>query len=648
MDFRNRKFFIGYKLICFVIIILCTALPVHAHEEHCILIISSYNPDTRNTTQNISEFIDEYKLLGGQSSIIIENMNCKSLSEAYRWKKRMTQLLRKYSNEHKPNLILILGQEGWASYLGQPDELVSDIPVLCGMVTRNAISLPDTIIDTKEWQATSIDLYNLGRKKDNIGGFFYEYDVQANIDLILKLYPKTEHIALLTDNSYGGLSIQAYVSEEIGKMGGLNFITLDGKKNDIYDINRQIKELPENTAILLGTWRVDVNDGYYVRNATYSMMLANPDIPAFSLTSIGLGHWAIGGYIPLYRSIGKDLAQEAFKLERKMKPSGIQFIPNQYQLDAKKVIENNIDIKGLKLPIHIVNEEPGLFANNKFEIALAFAGFLLLFLLTILYFFIRTNRLKNRLLILLEKQKESEHLLLEAKNKAEESDRLKSAFLANMSHEIRTPLNAIVGFSNILATADTESERNEYIQIINSSNELLLQLINDILDIAKIEAGTLEFNETEVNINKLLSDIEQSSRIKINKNLCISFLQTKEECILKIDGNRLSQVIINFINNAIKFTEEGSIVFGYERSSDNGIKFYVTDTGCGIDENKKKLIFNRFIKLNNFVQGTGLGLSICEMIVKKLNGKIGVDSQPGKGSTFWFILPENIIISYYN
>ena len=211
-----------------------------------------------------------------------------------------------------------------------------------------------------------------------------------------------------------------------------------------------------------------------------------------------------------------------------------------------------------------------------------------------------------------------------------------------MRHEIRTPLNAIVGFSNLLTTAENEEERDEYINIISSNNELLLQLINDILDVAKIEAGTLEFIDSEIDINALLSDIEQSSRLKAPEGVQISFVEKMPYCIIMSDKNRLAQVITNFINNAIKFTKEGSIRFGY-RHKDDKLLFYVRDTGCGIEPEKKDLVFNRFVKLNSFAQGTGLGLAICQMIVKKMGGEIGVESQLGKGSTFWFTLPDTVI-----
>lgn len=226
--------------------------------------------------------------------------------------------------------------------------------------------------------------------------------------------------------------------------------------------------------------------------------------------------------------------------------------------------------------------------------------------------------------------------------KVKEADKLKSAFLANMSHEIRTPLNAIVGFSGLLAVTENMEDKEEYINIINSNNDLLLQLINDILDLAKIEAGTLEFVDSDVDVNQLFSDIEQSSRLKAQDGVQVCFVEKIPNCILRTDRNRVSQVITNFINNAIKFTTQGSILFGYRRRDDE-LYFYVKDTGCGIAKDKIGQVFTRFVKLNSFVQGTGLGLSICQMIIKRLGGDIGVESEQGKGSTFWFTLPYSIL-----
>ncbi len=241
----------------------------------------------------------------------------------------------------------------------------------------------------------------------------------------------------------------------------------------------------------------------------------------------------------------------------------------------------------------------------------------------------------------ISRRKLEEQALIEAKVKAEESDRMKSAFVSNMSHEIRTPLNSIVGFSRILVSnpdLDDESKA-QFSEIIESNNQLLLQLINDVLDLSKIEAGTLNFVYTDTDINILLSEIEQSMRLKVDKsNIKISFKEKFPECVVHTDRNRVAQVLYNLMNNAIKFTSQGEIVLGYQMK-ENLLYFYVQDTGCGIPKDKQSSIFDRFIKLDSFTQGAGLGLSISASIVYKLGGKIGVDSEEGVGSTFWFTIP---------
>lgn len=238
-------------------------------------------------------------------------------------------------------------------------------------------------------------------------------------------------------------------------------------------------------------------------------------------------------------------------------------------------------------------------------------------------------------------RKKMEIDLLQSKEKAEESNRLKSAFLANMSHEIRTPLNAIVGFSHILASGEEEADsREEYLNIIDNNNTLLLQLINDILDLSKIEAGTLEFTYTPVDLNAMLRELQASARLKAAKGVDVIFDEQLPECVILTEKNRLRQVVGNLLNNALKFTSQGSIRIGYRLQPDGFLRFHVHDTGCGIPRDKVGAVFERFVKLNNFVQGTGLGLAICQSIVKQLGGEIHVESQEGKGAEFWFVIPH--------
>lgn len=235
--------------------------------------------------------------------------------------------------------------------------------------------------------------------------------------------------------------------------------------------------------------------------------------------------------------------------------------------------------------------------------------------------------------------KETERKLIAARDKAEELDRLKSAFLANMSHEIRTPLNAIVGFSSLLTETEDMKDRKQYMAIVQENTELLLQLISDILDLSKMESGAFEFVKSDTDVNLLCSEIIRSLRMKVPAGVELVFEECLPGCHVWADKNRLNQVISNFINNALKFTFSGSITLGYYRQTDGYLRFYVRDTGMGIPKNKIKKVFDRFVKLNSFVHGTGLGLSICKSLVEQMGGTIGVESEEGEGSCFWFTYP---------
>ena len=234
--------------------------------------------------------------------------------------------------------------------------------------------------------------------------------------------------------------------------------------------------------------------------------------------------------------------------------------------------------------------------------------------------------------------KNAELEIVEARIRAEESDKLKSAFLANMSHEIRTPLNAIVGFAKLIGEVETEEEKQQFIDIIDVNSELLLQLINDILDISKIEAGTLEFRFRPMNLNDLCRSELEVHKPRVKPGVELVFEERVANVEIVCDQNRLAQVISNLLNNAGKFTEEGEIRFGFDLK-DGCVEFFVQDTGMGIPPEKARNIFDRFVKLNDFAAGTGLGLAISKMIVEKLDGTIGVDSEPGKGTRFHFSIP---------
>lgn len=609
--------------------------------EHPVLIISSYNPDARQTSGNIYDFMEEFERLGGKAPIALENMNCKSFSESPQWKSKMAEILDKYEGKRAPVLLVLIGQEAWAAYLSQADSIRGKFPVLTSLASRNAIILPDDSVNLKTWMPDAVDFFNDFTDSSVKAGFVYEYDVEANINLIKHLYPNTKNIAFVSDNSYGGVSLQAHVVAEMKKHPELNLILLDGRTNTIYTISDKLHELPPNTALLMGTWRVDMYDGYFMRNATYTMMEAAGDVPTFSISSVGIGYWAIGGVTPSYRPLGKDMAYQAVRLLQGADSDRIEVevIPNKVMMDSKIVKEKRLDLSFIHQPIEMVNENPSFYEQYKYHIWTVATILVVLSagLFVSLYFYYHTKKLKDEL-------QESESALRDAKDRAEESSRLKSAFLANMSHEIRTPLNAIVGFSDVLASGgSSEDEQQGYVDIIKTNSDLLLRLINDILDVSRLEADRVTFTFEECDVVPLCQRVLASvSQARKSENEFI-FECDRESMDMRTDTQRLQQVIINLLSNADKFTRNGKITLGLKvDDKQREVLFSVSDTGTGIPLEKQKLVFERFEKLNEYVQGTGLGLSICKLTVEKWGGKIWVDPGYTDGARFVFTHPLDI------
>lgn len=607
-------------------------------DNRPVLIISSYNPDAHQTSSNISDFIEEFKHLGNKHVIALENMNCKSFSESPRWRARMKRLLGKYTGKTKPVLIVLIGQEAWAAYLSLGDSVRKDIPALSALSSRNVVLLPTSDVDLKTWQPESADFFTDFPDSPIKDGFVYQYDVAANIKMIKKLYPQTKNIAFISDNSYGGVSLQAHVVKEMRRFPELNLILLDGRVNTIYTISKKMHELPENTALLLGTWRVDMNDGYFMRNATYAMMEAAPRLPAFTLTSIGLGYWAIGGVVPAYRDLGKEMARRAVRLlsDSLNVREAIDIIPNETVLDHQLIEKENLNVSSIAGRVRYVNLSPSFYEQYKYRIwgAVVAFVFLMLALFASLFFYYHTKRLKDEL-------QESEGALREAKDRAEESSRLKSAFLANMSHEIRTPLNAIVGFSDVLSAGDSsEEDQRSYFEIIKSNSDLLLRLINDVLDVSRLEADHINFAWERCDVVQVCRQVLVSVAQAHRSTNWFSFECELESVELRTDIQRLQQVIINLLSNADKFTNNGHITLRIEVDKSSKLAFFsVTDTGCGIPLDKQEKVFERFEKLDEYMQGTGLGLSICKLTVEKWGGKIWVDSHYTEGARFIFTHP---------
>ena len=624
------------------LLLCCALLPAllraqAPQERESILIISSYNPDTRRMSGFIAEFERNIMASGIPCDIYVETLECKSSNDAPIWMSQTENMISRYENKGL-RAIVLLGQEAWASFVSL-GHIPKDVMCFCCYVSSNGIVLPPPEDSLGMWLPPSINYMNMTDSLNNVGGMLNKYDVRRNIELVRSLFPEAENIAFISDNTYGGISLQALVREEMKNYPDMNLVLVDSREGDDA-MHETYASLSHRSAAILGTWRVGRDGEYLMQRSLNDLVQFNPRIPVFSISQIGIGDVAVGGYVPKYENAASVIASQIKEYYASGKIDGTHFrlTDGQYLFDSRKLKE--LKIAEYALPKGSVVEDTVAAKLSKYShyIELLVAGIVLLVLLLVFVaaLFLRTRRLKRTL-------EEREGQLVVAREKAEESDMLKSAFLATMSHAIRTPLNAIIGFANLLTCDDvpfSETERQEYSRLITANGDQLLRLISDILDLSKIESNTMEFCFGEHSLHTLLSDIYQSQLLTMPPQVELRLELPQADTTIRTDASRLKQVVNNLINNAAKFTDKGNITFGYRTADGAGeVELFVRDTGKGISQEHLSRIFERFYKADSYVKGVGQGLSICRTLTELLGGEISVVSAPGEGTCFKIVHP---------
>lgn len=542
----------------------------------------------------------------------------------------VTHLRQKYPEP--PTAIVMIGDPGWIVCRELFDDVWKDVPVV---VTNARDRLPaslDILLSHAPLTESNSVSAEEWRREYNITSLKQHYYVKETVDLIYKLIPDMERLAFISDDRYISEETRGDVKEAVEEnFPDLRLELLSTTQLSTEMLLDTLRSYKPNTGLIYYSWfeSHNENDNNYLFDHIQEIITNFTPSPLFLLSPENLSNNTFaGGYYVSTESFCDSLLE---LLDRILNGEQARNIPGRVGGKGNTYlcypVLQTYNIPSSRYPDDAVYiNEPQTFFRQYWVEIISCSAFLLLLVLAIVYYIRILRKAYGR--------------LSEAMEKAEQANLLKSAFLANMSHEIRTPLNAIVGFSNMLPDIEDRAEMREYADIIETNTDLLLQLINDILDLSKIEAGTFDFYPSWIDVNQTMEEIEQSMRLRLKSDdVTFAFTERLPDCLFYIDKNRLMQLLVNFVTNAIKFTQAGSIRMGYRMKDAGTIYFYVSDTGCGMSPEQCEHVFERFVKYNPFIQGTGLGLSICHTIVERLGGEIGVDSEEGKGSTFWFTLP---------
>ena len=540
------------------------------------------------------------------------------------------QLRRKY--DVPPRLIVFIGDPGWIVCRELFDDVWKDVPVIITNARDRLPATLDILLSHEELtESNTVPAYEW-RKGYNVTTLGQVYYVKETIGLMRQLMPDMKRLAFISDDRYISEAVRGDVEQAMtGSFPELAFEQLSTRNISTEMLLDTLKSYDKTTGLIYYSWFETHNqdDNNYLFDHIQEIITRFVHSPLFLLAPEDLSNNTFaGGYYVSVESFGDSLLQLIHRvLEGEFPrdiPPALGGKPAAY-LCYPAFQSYDIPVSLYPKEAVYINLPVSFFEQYKKEI-----------LMTVVLLLVVVSAVGYYIHIL----KRAHQRMKEAQLKAEEANQLKSAFLANMSHEIRTPLNAIVGFSNLLSMVEDKEEMLEYAGIIETNTELLLQLINDILDMSKIESGMYDFHVTQVDANQLMSEVEQVARLRIRTDeVSLSFAERLPQCVFHTDKNRLIQVLTNLVVNAIKFTSQGEIQIGYRLQDAHTLYFYVSDTGCGMSAEQCEHVFERFVKYNTFIQGTGLGLSICKMIIEKLGGEIGVQSESGKGSVFWFTLP---------
>lgn len=631
-----------------VVIFMLVAYSEALYSANRVLLISSYGTDYQwsNTIMDAigQQLNEEYPTI----EISKEFLSSELLEDADMWGDKISVLLRNYQKK-PPLAVVLISDEAWMAYRNANLGTLKNVPILLCGVKPHSISAQDFIHKKDTLALSDFTPTTELMKKYNATGILREMNVPGYLTLMNKMITGLNRFVFITDSRFYGVYTRLFLEQESAKRyPEIPVEYIDARYVDTDSLLNRLSDVPSTAGVLLTSWLTGEYGFEYSKDYVYSQMENILNTPIFITNNIGMDKgYFVGGYFNNSAFWGNKTAEILLKVINGENVSSIKpqiLHDDECQISWKVLNHYKLDSSRLPAKFSYCDAPESFFVTYKYYII----GVLAVFLIFLVFYFytlrsnIRLHHAQKQLLKSVEETKISNLKLEKTKSeltvalrKAEESDRLKTAFLANMSHEIRTPLNAIVGFSGVIDEVDKD-ERAEYVELIQRNSDLLLQLLSDILDLSRIEAGMLEFSFSPVDALGACSNVVSSLQSKCKPGVRLFLNESVTSMPLHTDPNRLMQILINLVNNAMKFTSEGSIEVGYRSFDVDKVEFYVKDTGVGMSKDKLSAIFERFTKLNSYVEGTGLGLSICKTIVEALGGEIGVESEEGVGTCFWF------------
>lgn len=626
---------ISFRILAVVIAAAAIAWPADAQEsadgqeDGGVLIITSFNPETRPMHQNLQAFTETFNRLGNKTPVSVETLNALGLGETDEWIDRMKSIFDDYEGKRKPSVIVLLGQEAWSTFISLEDPRMTDVPTMVALVSRNIIKLPteEEVANIARWDPPVLDLRTDFSHLNLVGGYAYEYRLRENMALLKRLFPATRNVAILTDNTFGGLNMYAHFRAQMDNYPEYAALYIDGRRLDVRQAADRISRLPNYTVLLAGTWKVDRSNDFSTMSTLPILQAANPSLPVLTVSNVGMGEWAAGGYTPVYGVFGDELAQDVhdYLSTGEMRP--VTMVPNHYTFDVSRLHELKIPTSTLPAGAELINDSMPHLPKKMSPLLLAviglgIAGIIIVGLTAAL---IHLHRSRSRVRQELERSQRHEQ---QARRNRESS----RALSRHLFRELQIPLMTIAEFCRMIDDTTTDPTAKTSSKVATAAaDELLLTTHSALLLLDTPEA--IEETPTETTIGNLCDNAAALALGTKSASVSFQITPTGRNKRVKLPVDFTTAAIARILHNAFKFTPEGDVTLACRVSSDGTrLEVSVSDTGDGIDPKIKDCLGERFKVGRHSRAGVGLGLAVAKTLADFTGGLLKAESLPEGGT----------------